>query len=61
MSLIGNFLEELFAAIVNWTLELFLPCVQEGVSLQTRGVGECLRALLTDKGPQGALFVIVEV
>ena len=57
--LISNFLEELFAT--SLTLELLLPCVQEGVSLEAGGMGESLGALLTYEGPQGALFVIMKV
>ena len=59
MCLICNFLEELFAT--SLTFELLLPCVQQGVSLEAGGVGECLRTLLTYEGPQGALLVIVKV
>ena len=59
MCLICNFLEELFPT--SLTFELLLPCVQQGVSLEARGVGECLGALLTYEGPQGALLVIVKV
>ena len=57
--LICNFLEELFAT--SLTLKLLLPCVKESVSLEARGMGESLGALLTYEGPQGALFVIVKV
>ena len=59
MCLICNLLEELFPT--SLTFELLLPCVQQGVSLEAGGVGECLGALLTYEGPQGALFVIVKV
>ena len=57
--LICNFLEKLFAT--SLTLELLLPCVQEGMSLEARGMGECLGALLTYEGPQGALLVIMKM
>ena len=57
--LISNLLEEFFATLL--TLVLLEPGVQQRVSLQTGGVGEGLRALLTDVGPQGALSVVVEM
>ena len=59
MCLICNLLEELFPT--SLTFELLLPRVQKGVSLEAGGVGECLGALLTYEGPQGALLVIVKV
>ena len=57
--LVSNLLEEFFATLL--TLVLLEPGVQQRVSLQTGGVGEGLRALLTDVRPQGALSVVVEV
>ena len=59
VGLVSNLLEEFFATLL--TLVLLEPGVQQRVSLQTGGVGEGLRALLTDVRPQGALSVVVEM
>ena len=59
VGLVGNLLEELLAALL--TAELLVASVQQGVSLQTGGVGEGLGTFLTDVRPQSALSVIMEV
>ena len=57
VGLVGNLLEELLAALL--TAELLVASVQQGVSLQTGGVGEGLGTLLADVGPESALPVVV--
>ena len=59
VGLVGNLLEELLAALL--TAELLVASVQQGVSLQTGGVGEGLGTFLADVRPQSALSVIMEV
>ena len=59
VGLVGNLLEELLAAL--FTAELLVASVQQGVSLQTGGVGEGLRTFLTDVRPEGALPMIMQV
>ena len=57
VGLVGDLLEELLAALL--TAELLVASVQQGVSLQTGGVGEGLGTFLTDVRPESALSVIM--
>ena len=59
VGLVGNLLEELLAALL--TAELLVASVQQGVSLQTGGVGEGLGTFLTDVRPEGALSMIMQM
>ena len=57
VGLVRHLLEELLAALL--TAELFVASVQEGMSLQTGGVGEGLGAFLTDVRPESALPMVM--
>ena len=57
VGLVRHLLEELLAALL--TAELFVASVQQGVSLQTGGVGEGLGTFLTDVRPECALSMIM--
>jgi hypothetical protein len=57
VGLVRNLLEKLLAALL--TAELFVASVQQGVSLQTGGVGEGLGTFLTDVRPECALSMIM--
>ena len=59
VGLVRYFLEEFLPALL--ALELLLACVEQGVSLQTGGMGEGLGTFLADVRPEGALSVVVQV